>query len=127
MPNLIATGTAWLTSQLKSHASDSITLSRSGETDVTLSASIGSSEFDTEDENGFLTKVESRDFIVDAADYAFAAGAVEPARGDQFRETVGSAVHVYEVFSFGSERQLFRYSDAARTRLRVHTKKVDVE
>ena len=127
MTNLIASGTTWLTSQLKSHASETVTLSRSGETDATLSATIGSSEFETDDERGFLTKVESRDYIVDAADYDFGAGPVEPARGDQFRETVGSAVQVYEVLPFGAERQLFRYSDAARTRLRVHTKRLDTE
>ncbi len=122
MANLLATGATWLASQLKAHASETVQYVRSGETTLSLLATIGQTEFDTEDERGILIKVQSRDFLITTADLDFGEGAVEPQLNDVIKETVGSVVHHYEVLPFGSERQLWRYSDTSRLILRIHTK-----
>ena len=49
-----------------------------------------------------------------------------PQRGDRVRETQGATVFVYEVTAPGKE-PCWRYSDAYRKTLRIHTKQIDTE
>jgi hypothetical protein len=73
-------------------------------------------------EGNVLETLESRDYLIDAADYAPTGAASEPQRGDRIIETVGGTEHIYEVMTPAPGAPVFRYTDRYRVRLRVHTK-----
>ena len=62
----------------------------------------------------------TRDWIITLADLVVAGVRLTPRRGDQVQQTVEGVTTVWEVTPDGD--QVFRYSDRARTRIRVHTK-----
>ena len=94
---------------------------------VALQATFGSLLLKVDDGDGGVRMVRTdRDFIVRAADLVLGGDVVEPQRGDTVRETVGAAVHVYEVLAPPGESE-WRYSDPHRTILRIHAKRVAVE
>lgn len=120
MGNLLADGAAWLSEQRHAHVASGVVYERDGER-LEISATVGLTTWEVE-ESGTLQKVESRDFIVRAADLAFGL----PRRGDRIRETVGGTVLIYEVLAPAGE-DVWRYSDPQRNDVRVHTKHVDTE
>lgn len=125
MPDLLASGAAWISGRLKTHASKTVTYRR-GIDEVELLASVGNTEFEIETEDGAdLERWQSRDFLIAAADLVLAGQTVLPEKGDTIKETVGDATHVYEVMAPGDVPH-FRYSDAHRVRLRIHTKQVEI-
>ena len=67
-----------------------------------------------------------RDYLISAAKLVLGGVQVEPQAGDQIRETVGDAVHVYEALAPGGE-PAWRWSDPHRRMLRVHAKHVGTE
>ena len=123
MPDLIATGAAWLADQRKAHLSKEIGYV-SGATTTTLLATIGRTEFEVVGEGGVMERTESRDFIVATADMP---GAQSQARGDQIRETVGATVHLFEVMAPVQSAPAWRWADASRTAYRIHTRLVGTE
>jgi len=125
MTDLLEQGVDWLTSQRRSHMARTVAYQR-GDDSVVLSATIGRTEFEQVDEHGIVQRVESRDFIIRAADLVLAASQTLPRGGDQIRETDGEMTFVYEVMAPGDEPP-WRYSDQYRKALRVHTKLVDSE
>lgn len=116
MPDLLAAGAAWMTSQLKAAAGVNVTYRR-GSQEADVIATIGRSEFEAQDQNGVIERWESRDFLVTAADLPFG----EPERGDLVVETSGDLELTYEVASPRGV-PVFRYGDAFRSVVRVHTK-----
>lgn len=53
---------------------------------------------------------------------------VEPAEADEIRwSDEQDTTHVFRVMRFGRSGQVFRYSDVAQLRLRVHTKRTGSE
>ena len=120
MSNLLQDGTDWLAGQLQSFASKTVTCAR-GAQSCTALATIGKTIFKTFDGYGAEIRTESRDFLIPAAAYFPTGVQSEPVRGDQIRETTGATVFIYEVVAPGSEPH-FRYSDASRKTLRIHTK-----
>lgn len=100
-----------------------VTIARgSDECDVT--AVPGETETETIDSDGFLTQTKTRDYLLDAADYAPADTAVEPAIGDTITESIGGSLIVFQVVSPDGATPCFEYRDRARTLVRVHTKQV---
>jgi len=97
-----------------------------GEDAVEVHAAIGRTVFEIDDGFGLIEKVESRDYLVPAAELVLEGSQVLPERGDRIRETQDSKVFVYEVMAPGKEPH-FRFSDAYRRTLRIHTKHVDTE
>lgn len=125
MANLFESGAAWLANQLKTHAAVDVVYVRGIES-VPVKATIGKTEFAIEDGSGAILRIQSRDFLIQAADLEFGGVPVLPVAGDQIRETHGSRTFVYEVMAPGSEPH-YRFSDPFRKLLRIHTKHVATE
>ena len=123
MGDLLDRGAAFLDAQRHQHLSRPV-LYRRGTDEKEVHATIGKTEFEQADDAGLIHRVESRDFLVRTAELDLGAGPILPRAGDQVRETVGTAVFVYEVNAPGGQPP-FRYSDPYRRTLRIHTKHID--
>ena len=125
MGDLLDRGAAFLDAQRHQHLSR-LVLYRRGTDEKEVQATIGKTEFEQADDAGLIHRVESRDFLVRAADLDLGDGPILPRAGDQVRETVGTNVFVYEVNAPGGQPP-FRYSDPYRRALRIHTKYIGTE
>lgn len=127
MGNLLADAASWLSEQRNAHLATEVTYSR-GAASVSLSATIGRTIFESEDDLqvGNIRRIESRDFIVRAADLVLDSATVLPEDGDEIRIAVGATTHVFEVLSPGDEPP-FRPADLHRIDLRIHTKHIGTE
>jgi len=123
--DLLDRGAAFLESQRHQHMTRSVVYRRGADEKEVL-ATIGKTEFEQADDAGLIHRVESRDFLVRTEDLDLGAGPILPRSGDQVRETVGTAVFVYEVNAPGGQPP-FRYSDPYRRVLRIHTKHIATE
>ena len=123
MADLLEQASNWLEDQRTKHAARTVTYKRGIDT-VDVPASIGRTEFEIDDGFGVLTKFESRDYLVLAADLVLGGWPILPERGDRIEETVGTTTYVYEVMAPGKE-PAWRYSDPYRKTLRIHTKQVE--
>ena len=125
MTNLLDQGAAWLADQLKTHASTEVVYQR-GANQVAVQATIGKTEFEVDDGAGIIQRVQSRDYLIQAADLQLGGLVTLPQAGDRIRERVGEKTFVYEVLAPGNEPP-YRYSDPFRKLLRIHTKHVGTE
>ena len=127
MSNLLKAGSDWLEAERAEHCTQTVEYVAAAGGSVSVAATIGRSAFARRDED-YGTEIEerSRDYLILAADLDVGAGPIEPAAGDQIRETVGSAVKVYEVLSPG-DAPVWEWSDPHFVTRRIHTKLVDEE
>ena len=125
MGDLLEQGAAFLDDQRHRHMSLTVVYKR-GSDAKEVQATIGRTEFEQADEAGLIHRVESRDYLIRAADLDLGAGPIQPKAGDQVREQVGSQVFVYEVNAPGGQPP-FRYSDPYRRTFRIHTKHIGTE
>ena len=125
MTDLLSQGLSWLEDQRHQHLTRLVTYQRGGN-EVELAATIGRTVFEQDDHAGGLTRIESRDFLIRAADLILAAETTLPQPGDRIIETDAIATYTYEVLAPGSEPP-WRYSDVNRLTLRIHTKQVGTE
>lgn len=125
MADLLQRASAWLEDQRTKHMTQSVVYRRGTDT-VAVLATIGTTVFQIDDGAGGVLRIESRDYLISAADLILSGGPVLPQRGDRIEESVDSEVFVYEVIRPGDE-PCWRWSDAYRQTVRVHTKQVDVE
>ncbi len=125
MGDLLEQGAAFLDDQRHRHMSRSVVYRR-GADEKEVQATIGRTEFEQADEAGLIHRVESRDFLIRAADLDLGAGPIQPKAGDQVREQAGTQVFVYEVNAPGGQPP-WRYSDPYRRTFRIHTKHIDTE
>ncbi len=125
MPDVLEKGLAWLDDQRHAHMTRTVVYQR-GSDAVEIAATIGRTEFEQVDEHGVVQRIQSRDFLVRAADLVLAGAPTLPKAGDRIRETVGTQTFVYEVMAPGNEPP-WRYSDPYRKALRIHTKHVATE
>lgn len=122
MTDLLQTGAAFLANQLARHAAQQVVYQR-GTDSVTLPATLGRTEYEQADESGFVTRFESRDYLVRAGGLVLAGTPILPEPGDRILETVGGQTFVYEVAALPSGAH-FKFSDPYRQLLRIHTKQV---
>lgn len=122
MADLLAKGAAWLEQQRSKHLASMVTYRR-GESTVDVAATIGKTAFEIDDGQGVIQRIESRDFLVLAADLVLDSVTTLPQRGDVIEEPAGNITLLYEVMAPGNE-PCWRYSDAYRQSLRIHTKQV---
>lgn len=122
MANLLESGAEWLANQLKTHASSDVVYVR-GVDQVPVKATIGKTEFEIDDGSGVIVRIQSRDFLIHAADLVLGGTETLPVAGDLIRETQGTNTFVYEVMAPGNEPH-FRYSNPFRKLLRIHSKHV---
>ena len=129
MADLLQKGLAWLDDQRHAHMTQTVLYVRDAENasyTVELLATIGRTEFEQADEFGVIHKLQSRDFLIRAADLVLNSELTLPKPGDRVRETVGAQTFVYEVMAPGGEPP-WRYSDPYRKTLRIHTKHIGTE
>jgi hypothetical protein len=122
---LLDKGAGWLADQLKTHASTEVVYQH-GADQVTVSATIGKTEFEVDDGSGIIQHVQSRDYLIQTVDLQFGGIPTLPVAGDRIRETIGDKTYVYEAMAPGNEPH-YRYSDPFRKLLRIHTKHVGTE
>lgn len=125
MTDLLEQASNWLEDQRTRHTSRMVAYVR-GEQFAQLPATVGKTTFEVDDGYGVLVRYESRDFLVLAVDLALSDVCVLPERGDRIRGTQGDKVFVYEVTAPGKE-PCWRYSDAYRKTLRIHSKLIATE
>lgn len=104
--------------RLRSRDGVTVTVARGGDS-VEVTAVVGQSDHETLDDTGMPVTIQSRDFMLAAADYAPAGSAVVPLKGDRITE----GTRVYAVRDIGSAA-CWAYSDQGRTTIRVHTSEV---
>ena len=115
----------WLEEMRHRHNTVPIQYQR-GEDSIQISATIGRTTFMVDNGSGILEESESRDFLVRASDLDVGGISTPPRRGDKIHEARDGVVFTYEVMSPNGEAP-FRYSDAYRKTLRIHTKQVSKE
>jgi hypothetical protein len=125
MADLLKVASAWLDAQRLKFMSRVVGYHR-GEDSVDVRATIGKSVFEVDSGYAVLERIESRDYLVPAADLVLDGETTLPLRGDRIKETDGSKVFVYEVMAPGSEPH-FQFSDPYRKTLRIHTKFIGME
>jgi hypothetical protein len=96
-----------------------VTLSRGGRSAENVAAVVGESEFETIIDGEAVTPHTTTDFLIEANDYDFGDGVVEPERLD----CVCWGDRKYEARSPGGGR-VFDYSDSDRSVLRLRTSQV---
>lgn len=94
---------------------------------VELAATVGRTEFHLAGEFGAEIRVVRRDYLINAEDLVLIGLTETPLASDRIEETDGDTVYVYEVMGPGGGEPDWRYSDAYRRTLRVHTKHVGTE
>jgi hypothetical protein len=107
---------------MKTHASVDVVYERGAE-QVPVKATIGKTEFELDDGSGVVVRIQSRDYLIPAADLQLSGSPTLPVAGDRIRETQGDKTFVYEVMAPGNEPH-YRYSDPFRKLLRIHSKHV---
>lgn len=122
MANLLESGSVWLADQLQTHASTEVVYER-GTQQALVRATLGRTEFVLDDGAGAVLRVQSRDFLIRAADLVLGGVPTLPVAGDRIRETQGATTFVYEVNAPGQEPP-YRFSDPFRKLLRIHSKHV---
>lgn len=86
---------------------------------VVVTAVPGTSGHDQLDDTGMPVTAQSRDYLVKASELILNGSVVTPAAGHQIIDDGAT----FSVRSIGSD-SAWRYSDAARTTLRIHTVEV---
>ena len=119
MADMLSAGAAWLTSQLSAAAGTVVTYRRGGD-EAEIVATIGRSDFEAANQAGVIENWESRDYLVAISVLPFG----EPIRGDRIVETADGIEVEYEVAAPRGV-PVFRYGDAFRSIVRIHTKQTD--
>jgi hypothetical protein len=125
MPDLLATGAAWLAEKLLAHAAQEATYERGSEA-IVLRATVGRREVITETSVGLFERHEQWEFVLRASDLVLGGVTVEPARGDRIKHVRSGVTQVYEVMPLAGE-DAFRPSDPFGNLWRVHAKYVGSE
>lgn len=112
--NMLAQANAWLNAQRQKHLTVPVRYQRRNRQAIDVSAVLGRTLFRAENEYGVTIRLESRDFLIAAADLD-----LEPERGDQ----IIYAGDCYEVLAPNAE-PCWRWSDSFRQTLRIHTKEI---
>lgn len=126
MADLLKSGLAWLTGQLKANASQTVTYAR-GMDSVSVQATFGQKLLKIDDGfGGIRIEWTDMDFCIPAADLTFGSGLVIPERGDLVHVHIGADTETFEVFPFGNEPP-WRWSDPHQSMLRIHCKHIGTE
>lgn len=122
MANLLATGATKLAALLKSHAGTSVTYKRGESQSVSLTVTVGQTQFEQVDGEGGLLRWNSRDFLITAADLILSESVTLPVKDDKIVEVGADGVTRTFVVAPVEGENCYRFSDTSRTILRVHTK-----
>lgn len=121
MSDMLDSGLQWMHGQRHAHMTQAVTYAR-GESTVDIQATMGAVTFvETDDDGGIIGQIESREFIIRAADLVLDSTVTLPRAGDTITHNDGSTSRVFRVTSPGGEPP-FKYSDPLQRTLRIHTK-----
>jgi len=123
--DLLKTGLAWLAGKRKGKMGTAVSYVAEAVT-VAVTATIARTVFLVEDSRGILVRSVSRDYLITTADLVTGGAQITPVAGHTIRETVGSAIYVYQVCAYDREG-VWRWADPYRTTRRVHTRYIDKE
>ena len=116
MSNVFTSAASLLASTIKASASTSITYSRSGEDNLSISAGKSTPEIEAvEPGTDYTTLFRVTDWIITAADFF----STPPGVGD----TITDGSLRYEVIEMPDEGT-YRYSDPGHTIMRIHSKEI---
>lgn len=115
--NLLESASEWLNEQRRDCLSVTITYKPKGGGSFEIPATLGRTLFRTENQYGSTIRIESRDFLVAAADLPD-----DPERGD----TIIYNGWRYEVLAPNAE-PVWRWSGAYHSTRRIHTKEIGAE
>lgn len=118
---MLQNGLAWLEAQRKNHLTVPVIYRRGGNSAEAL-ATVGKTVFKVTDDYGRFQYIESRDYLISAADLVLNDAKILPEPGDEIVEDG----FVYEVMAPNGEPE-WRYSDGCRRTLRIHTKLIGKE
>jgi hypothetical protein len=116
MANKMKQAQEFLNKQRNEHMTDMLVYRR-GDKTVELAATVGKTIFKVDNGHGVAVRIESRDYLINAADLILDGAAVEPEKGDEFIENG----MIYEVSAPAKEPE-WRWSDSFHTTYRIHTK-----
>jgi len=117
MADLLRDGLAWLEQQRTVHMTSPVTYRRAGQGDAEVQATYGKTEFEVADDFGTRIRTHMIDFIILADDLEW-----EPQAGD----VIVAHGQRYEVMDFAGQGP-WRWSDAYRTTMRIHTKHIGAD
>jgi len=123
MADLLKQGAEWLAGQLASHAAQQCVYHQVGNQSAIgyeFSATLSETEFEFQDEAGYVTRFQTRDFVAPAAGFRTRFGpAFEPQDGDWIED----GGKKYELVK-ANGNQCFRFNDSHRVSYRFHTKRI---
>ncbi len=122
MMDLLGKGAAWLEQQRTKFAAQEVYYLR-GDSSVVLRATVGRSIFDQTGSDGLVSRTETRDYLILAADLLIDDVADTAKPGDQIIEGGLEDGFIYEVMAMPDE-PCWRWSDQYRLTYRIHTKYV---
>ena len=82
--------------------------------------------YEVTDSDGFITTLQSRDFVIDVAEYTFNSSPTQPRAGDRIKETIAGTIHVFEVVPVGN-RPCAEWSATNKPQWIIHTKLIGTE
>lgn len=125
MTDLLETGVTWLHQQRNTHLVKSVTYRR-GQSSVPLNATRGQTKTTIASEEAVEVQGQIDDWIVTTTDLVLDGKQVYPEKGDQILEIKGSQTFVFDVTK-GPDGEFWRFSDAFRQSLRIHTLRTAID
>ena len=118
--SIMSTSLAWLSSNMKTHLSETGTIRRGSDETALVDMRIGKTMADVEGGGGITVRTNISDFLITAADYQINGVAVEPDRGDE----IDYGGKTYRAMPIAGG-EVWRYAENVnRTVLRIHAKEV---
>lgn len=118
---LLEDASTYLATRLAGQTAVAVVYNRQGDfgaESAPITATRGSTPYEAANEDGIVTRWETRDYITAAASFPFS----EPIDGD----TITDAGRTYQVQSLPGQRP-FRYCDPGRALMRIHCKLTALE
>jgi len=120
MPDFFSWGMRWLSDQMLSQASETVTYAR-GDDSVVISTVVGAAEQSTRRDFRIAIDTEHTEFLIDRSELIFpTVGLVLPERGDQIIRTVDWKPITYLVTQ-GPDQSFWRVSSQYEDMIRVYT------
>lgn len=116
---MLDSASAWLDRTLAVAAGVSVVLRRGAAKSATVTAVVGSTEYDESNGDGIIERRQSRDYLIAKLDYVINGVTEDPCEGDIIEE----GDRRYRVSPMSDEPPA-RHSDAEKRMWRIHTKLV---
>lgn len=117
--NMFQRGMRCLAKKLEQHASQRFLYGR-GASRVEIAATLGTSDLQSTDTEGVTTVIQTQDFIFKTSLLVLNGELTLPETGDRITQIVDGRELIFKAVSSGS-LECYRFCDAERTLLRVHT------